>query len=88
MAGKVGWGGGPAVQIFPPPATLPQPEVLQEGEGDQHHQGMVVQAGPGSALEVVETELFLHLLVRLLADPAGLDRCREGLQRALVQGGR
>jgi hypothetical protein len=62
-AGKVGWGGGPVARIFPPLATLPKPEVLQEGEGDQHHQGMVVQAGPGSPLEVVETELFLHLLM-------------------------
>jgi hypothetical protein len=35
------------VQVFPPLATLLKPEVLQEGEGDQHHQGVVVQAGPG-----------------------------------------
>src|SRR5215217_6207520 len=83
MAGKVGWGGGPVVPIFPPLATLPEPEVLQEGEGDQHHQGVVVQAGPRSPLEVVETEFFLHLLVRLLADPARLDRRREGLQGRL-----
>ena len=54
--------------------------MLQEGEGDQRHKGVVVQAGPGSPLEVVETEFFLHLLVRLLADPAGLDCRREGLQ--------
>ena len=62
-AGKVGWGGGLVVQVFPPLATLLKPEVLQEVEGDQHHQGVVVQAGPGSPLEVVETELFLHLLM-------------------------
>jgi hypothetical protein len=55
--------------------------MLQEGEGDQHHQGVVVQPGPGPPLEVVEAEFFLHLLVRLLAGPAGLDRRREGLQR-------
>ena len=48
-------------RIFPPLATLPEPEVLQEGA--QHHQGWVVQAGPGSPLEVVEAEFFLHLLV-------------------------
>ena len=82
-AGKVGWGGGPVARIFPPLATLPEPQVLQEGEGDQHHQGVMVQPGPGPSLEVVEAEFFLHLLVRLLADPAGLDRRREGLQGRL-----
>src|SRR3712207_3859819 len=79
-AGKVGWGGGPVAQVFPPLATPPKPQVLQEGEGDQHHQGVVVQAGPGPPLEVVEAEFLLHLLVRLLADPARLDRRREGPQ--------
>src|SRR3712207_8577711 len=55
--------------------------MLQEGERDQRHQGVVVQPGPGPPLEVVEAELFLQLLVRLLAGPPGLDRRREGLQR-------
>src|ERR671917_1211375 len=82
-AGKVGWGGGPVARIFPPLATPPEPQVLQEGEADQHHQGVMVQPGPGPSLEVVEAELLLHRLVRLLADPAGLDRRPEGLQGRL-----
>jgi hypothetical protein len=31
---------------------------------------MTVQAVPGSTLEVIETEFFLQLLVRLLANPS------------------
>ena len=85
-AGRVGCGGGPARAgpLFSPPAGLPKPQVLQEGEGDHHHQGMVVQPGPGAALEVVEAEFLLHLLVRLLADPAGLDRRRQARRSGRV----
>ena len=68
-------------RIFPPPLAVLKPEMLQEGERDQRHQGVVVQPGPGPPLEVVEAELFLQLLVRLLAGPPGLGRRREGLQR-------
>src|SRR5512143_3156948 len=42
---------------------------------------MTMQARPGSALEVVETEFFLQLLVSLLANPARLD---GGSKRAQV----
>jgi hypothetical protein len=48
--------------------------VLQEGEGDQHHERVVVQASPGSPLEVIEAEFFLHLLVRLLDSPIANDK--------------
>ena len=58
--------------------------VLEEGKGEHRHKGVSVQAGPGSALEVVETEFFLQLLVGLLASPARLDGGRERLQ---VSGG-
>jgi hypothetical protein len=51
---------------------------------------VVVQAAPGAALEVVEAVqrfitrcTLLELLVRLLADPARLDRGRQRLQRRL-----
>ena len=35
---------------------------------------------PGAAFEVVETEFLLELLMRLLADPSGLDRGGERLE--------
>ena len=51
--------------------------MLQEREGDERHQRVAVQACPGAALEVVEPELILELLVRLLANPPGLDGGRK-----------
>jgi hypothetical protein len=48
--------------------------VRKVGERDAGHERVSVQAGPGSPLEVVEPEFLLELLVRLLADPASLDR--------------
>ncbi len=52
--------------------------MLEEGVGDHGHECVAVEAVPRPALEVVETEFFLHLLVRLLADPSRLDGRREG----------
>lgn len=52
----------------------PEPEMLQEGKYEHVHGRMVMQAYLASALEVVEPDFALHLLVRLLATPAGLDR--------------
>ena len=59
--------------------------MLQEGVGNHRHEGMAVEAMPGSSLEVIEPEFFLQLLVRLLTDPARLngsgehcDRCVDG----------
>ena len=60
--------------------------MLQEQVCDQRHQRMPVQSAPRAALEVIEAEFFLELLMRLLADPARLDQGREPLQR--VSGGR
>src|SRR5262249_49726194 len=37
-------------------------------------------SGPGSALEVIETEFFFQLLVSLLANPSRLDDARQGAQ--------
>src|SRR5881275_3529248 len=86
-AGRVGWGGGPGepASLFSP---RPEPQVLEERERDHGHQRVPVQTGPGAALEMVEAELLLHLLVRLLAHPARLDRicwcaCSH-TQRALI----
>ncbi len=39
-----------------------------------------MQAVPGSALEVIETKFFFHLLVSLLANPSCLDGGRQGAQ--------
>jgi hypothetical protein len=44
--------------------------MLKEGIRDHCHECVPVKALPGSALEVVEAEFFLHLLVSLLTDPS------------------
>lgn len=54
---------------------------MQEGVGDHRHQGVPVKTGPGSSLEVVQTEFFLELLMGLLADPAGFDGSGNLLDR-------
>src|SRR5437868_14071413 len=41
---------------------------------------MAMQALPGSALEVIETQFFFQLLVTLLANPSRLDGGRQGAQ--------
>jgi hypothetical protein len=50
-AGRLGDGGGPGTRrgIFPrprPAAVLGEAEVLQRGQGDHHHQRVVVQPMP------------------------------------------
>ncbi len=78
-AGRVGWGGGPGWDFFPHPG-LPQAPVLQEGEGEHREQRMVMEPEPRAALEVVEPQLVLELLMDLLAHPARRDRGGEGPQ--------
>src|SRR4028119_369699 len=80
MAGRLGRGGGPGSGGVP---TLfpPEPQVLQEGEGELAQQGVVVQPAPGTPLEVAEPQLALELLVHLLAHPARLNQGGQGLQR-------
>ena len=58
--------------------------MLEEGVGDHRHERVPVKALPGSALEVIEAEFFLHLLMGLFADPSRLD---GGSQRAQVGAG-
>ncbi len=55
--------------------------MLQVGEGDAAHQRVPVQAGPGAPFEMAQARFLLELLVRLLADPARLDRAGQGPQR-------
>ena len=56
---------------------------MKERVGDHDHQGMPVQADPGSAFEMVQPEFLLELLVRLLADPSGLDGGGERLEGSI-----
>ena len=81
-SGRLGDGGGPGTwgDIFPRPRRmrLGEAAVLQIGKGDAGHQGVSVQPRPGASLEVAETEFLFQLLMRLLADPARLDRSRQG----------
>src|SRR3954462_5319372 len=74
--GGPGWGAVSA--LFPP-----EPQVLQEGEGEQAQQRVVVQPAPAPALEVVQPQLVLELLVHLLADPPALDQGGQGLERGV-----
>ena len=69
IAGKLGLGGGPA-PVAPAGLFPPEPQVLEEGHGELAQERVVVQAAPAPALEVVQAQLVLHLLVHLLADPA------------------
>ena len=55
--------------------------MLEEGVSNHCHEGVTVKAVPRSPLEVIETEFFLQLLMRLFANPARLD---GGRQRAQV----
>ena len=54
--------------------------MLKEGVSNHRHERMSVEALPGSALEVVETEFLFQLLVSLLANPSRLDGGRQGAQ--------
>ena len=82
-AGSVGCGGGPGREgsLFPPPAGLLEPQMLQKSEGDHRHQRVAVQSDPGATLEVVEPQFLFHLLVGLLAHPTRLDRRRQLVER-------
>src|SRR5215212_9879233 len=84
-AGKLGDDGGPGTRggIFPRPrrGKLGEAEVLEISEGDAGHQGVSMQPRPGAPLEMAEAEFLLELLMGLLADPACLDRSRQGAPR-------
>lgn len=58
-----------------------QAVMLQKREDQHREQGMMMQAQPTASFEVIEAEFFLRLLVRLLADPTGLDGRGERAQR-------
>ena len=78
MAGMVGCGGGPGTLFFPSRGL--EAAGLNERVGDHRHQGVSVQARPGSSFEMVETEFLLELLMRLFTDPSCLDGRGERLE--------
>src|SRR3954451_6023342 len=82
ISGSDGCGGGPLRPTFFSPTRRLQAPVLQISKGDAGHQRVAMQAGPGPALEVAETELLLELLVHLLAGPARLDGGDQPAQRS------
>jgi len=55
------------------PARGNQATVLEEGVNNHGHQRIAMQTVPWAALEVVEVEFLLELLLSLLAAPARLD---------------
>ena len=59
--------------------------MLEKGICDHRHKRVTVKALPGSSLEVIETEFFFQLLVRLLANPSRLDTSRQGAQVGLCR---
>lgn len=67
--------------FFPP--RLSEPSCLQEGIGDHCHERVAMQPGPRAALEMIEAEFFLELLMRLFADPAGLDGAGDVFDRGV-----
>ncbi len=64
-----------------------RPSMLgrEEGVGGEDHRDMVVPAGPPSALEVVEAELTLEVLVHALGPPPLLNQPHERLLADLAQ---
>jgi hypothetical protein len=80
-SGSVGLGGGAFSGRFFSPCRGLEPKVLEVGTSDACHERVSMQASPGPPFEVIEAEFLLELLMRLLADPASLDGCRQPSQR-------
>ena len=59
--------------------------MLEEGIGEHRHKRMAMKALPGSTLEVIKTELFFELLMRLFTDPALLDGLCQRAQTGLCR---
>lgn len=59
--------------------------MLKKCIGNHRHERVSMQTLPRSAFKVIEAEFFLHLLMRLLADPPRFDGCRESFQRCLCR---
>src|SRR4029077_17943970 len=70
--------GGPLILFFPPCCF--ETAILEERVRDHRDKRVTWQSGPGSALEVIETEFLFQLLVSLLANPSRLDDARQDAQ--------
>jgi hypothetical protein len=75
-AGRLGPGGGPGSGGVPT-LSPPEPQVLQEGEGELAHEHVVVQPAPAPALEWPSPSSSLSCWCSLLAHPARLDQRRQ-----------
>ena len=71
-----------ARRFFFPPRRCEAPG-LKEGVGHLRYSRVPMQPSPGSALDVIEAECLIHLLVGLLANPACLDHCDQVLEDGL-----
>ena len=47
--------------------------MLEESVSNHGHERVAVEALPGSSLEVIKSEFFFQLLMRLFANPSCLD---------------
>src|SRR6516225_2948477 len=54
--------------------------MLEECVSHQAHERVAMKTLPRSSLVVIETQLFLQLLMGLLTDPSGLDRGSQAAQ--------
>ena len=54
--------------------------MLEESVGDHRHERMAVTTLPEWSLEVIETQFFFQLLMRLFTNPARLDGGRQRLR--------
>src|SRR6516165_2872906 len=62
----------PPRQRFFPRRQPTQPLQHQKTVGQRHQAGVMVETTPGAALEMIQPQLFIHLLVALLHTPATL----------------
>jgi hypothetical protein len=73
-AGSEGWGGGPGdgAGFFPAPQATgdAQATVLEVGEADHREERVVMEPRPRAALEMIEPQFSLELLVRQAGCPA------------------
>jgi hypothetical protein len=61
--------------------------MLEKCVSHHAHQRMAVKTLPRSSLIVIETKLFLQLLLGVLTDPSGLDRGSQAAQSELRSSG-
>jgi len=73
IAGSVGRGVASLRRRF----IFGETQRLKERESDHREERVMMEAPPGSTLEVIEPKFLLHLLMALLACPPSLYRCHD-----------